>query len=816
MTRKSFIVAYLAALLVVLQLPYATDRSSTYSETLPFESIDGPETPLPTDTTIYPWPMHLYDPLHRSFTPAPAPDTSDVLWWNTTGSITYGSPAIAGGMVFIGAGTVSGDYMFAFYQNNGTLAWQTKTVLRVNQGQGLSSSPAYANGYLVFGGDRIYCLYASNGTIKWTVNTGNLNWGDGTPTIAEGKVFIGGSDRKVYAIDLGTGTVLWTFQTLSSGGANYGLYAAPAVWNGYVYVAACDGWLYQILIDQPGPVATEENKFFTGYAMYGSPVIFEGKVYVGNGYYSFTSPNNRFFSLNATDLSLVWEFYPGAPTSFFSSAAIAYDMVFVGSVEGNLYALDSRGNGGSTNVIWQYPIGQTWSSPAIASGQVFIGSRSNYLYAFDAVQTGSPQYNWIYNTGGDVDSSPAVSDGKIYVGTHGGGGRIYCFGSPSDFEPPFGLTWSPTASNVPVDTDFAVVWSESMDWGSVENSFSYTDGFTIWFASAGVFTHQTNTNTSIFNPTTDLDFSTTYWVTFSTTAKDVFGNPLDQDQDGMGGELGEDELVFSFTTTNRPGKPEITSAVLEGPGLNDVRISWNRSSDDGIGDDDVVQYLVYSSSQYDGLYSIVDSVVAMDLAQYSWSCIGCGHGDSNDYFYYVTASDGLVESVPSNRAAKFVNHMLAGKNLISIPLVQHDETLLTVLQTIGFDLVWRYEAFDVSDRWKTFSPSKRYSDLDRVDHKMALWVDVTMEDDLTIAGLIPSETEINLKAGWNFVGFPSFDSSFRIIDLKAEVGANRVEGFEPLVSPYFLTILSDGDTLQPGSGYWVKVESDTTWSIRNA
>ncbi|MEE9340131.1 MAG: PQQ-binding-like beta-propeller repeat protein [Thermoplasmata archaeon] len=814
MTRGPFVALLLVGLFFALQCSQCTGPLADEPQA-PLEDNRGDDTPLPSGTTLFPWPMHLHNELHTAFTSSPAPETGDVLWSNATGQWTYGSPTVADGMVFIGAGTGGGgDYMFAFYQNNGTLAWQTQTDSTVSGGFGVTSSPAYADGYLVFGGDRIYCLYADTGTVKWKVENPPFNslWGSGTPTIADGEVFIGGSDRKVYNIDLETGTVLWTFQTLSSGSLNYGLYAAPAVYNGYLYVAACDGWVYQILINQPGPTATAANSFNTGSPMYGSPVIFDDKVYIGNGY-QWVNPDNSFYALNATDLSVVWEFLSGSSTSFMSSAAIAYDMLFVGSIDGNLYVLNPQGFGGFADVIWEYPIGSTMSSPAIADGQVFIGSKSNYLYAFDVIQPGPVSYRWRYNLGGDVDSSPAVADGMVFMGTHGGGGRVYCFGSPGDIVPPFALTWSPTASSVPVDTDFAVTWSESMDLTSVENSFSYTDGSTIWSASDGVFTHQTNTST--FNPTMDLDFSTTYWVSFDVTARDVLGNPLDQDQDGTGGEIGADELVIVFTTMNRPGQPEITSAVLEGPGLSDVRISWNRSSDDGIGDDDVVAYSVYSSSQYEGPYSIVDSMAAPDLAQYSWPCVGCGDGDSNNYFYYVTASDGLVESVPSNKAAKFVNHLLAGRNIVSIPLVQYDEAVATVLQTIDFDLVWRYEAFDDLDHWKTFSHSKGYSDVDRVDHKMALWVDVTMEGDLTAAGLVPSEVGISLRAGWNFVGFPSFNSSFRIMDLKAEVGADRVEGLEPLVSPHFLTILSDGDTLQPGSGYWVRVGSDATWSIRN-
>jgi outer membrane protein assembly factor BamB len=497
--------------------------------------------PSPTGTTVFPWPMQRHDELHLGFTQAPSPDTNAVLWNSPTGPYTYGSPAIADGLVFIGAWTVSGDYMFAFYQENGTEAWRTPTFVRVAGNLGVTSSPAYSNGLVVFGGDRIYCLWATNGTIKWTYSTGNGNWGDGSPTIAEGKLFIGGADRKQYAFDLVSGTVLWTYQTLSSGGSNYGLYSAPAVYNGHLYVAACDGWVYQILIDQPGPIAAVNHSFDTGYAMYGSPVIFDGKVFIGNGY-TFTSTARRFYALNAIDLSLEWEFYPGRSTSFFGSAAIAYDKLFVGSIDGYLYALDPYGDGlGSTTVIWEYFIGSTWSSPSISSGRVYIGSRSNYVYAFNANQSVAPDFLWRYNTNGDVDSSPAISDGNVYIGSHGNGGMLYAFGSGGDVVSPFPLSVHPTGTGVPVNTDFVVDWSEEMNWGSVESSFSYTDSVSVWTSADGFFNHDTILDTSTLNPTVDLDYSTTYWVTFTAAATDTAGNPLDGDGNGAGG----DDLVWS-------------------------------------------------------------------------------------------------------------------------------------------------------------------------------------------------------------------------------------------------------------------------------
>jgi hypothetical protein len=47
------------------------------------------------------------------------------------------------------------------------------------------------------------------------------------------------------------------------------------------------------------------------------------------------------------------------------------------------------------------------------------------------------------------------------------------------------------------------------------------------------------------------------------------------------------------------------------------------------------------------------------------------------------------------------------------------------------------------------------------------------------------------------------------------VPVERIEGFDALVPPYFLRIMSDGDFLQAGFGYWIRVESPAIWTIEN-
>ena len=392
------------------------------------------EMPPGSHQTIAPWPMYLNTPAHTSYVETPAPSTDVLFWWNATGGKTYSSPTVADGLVFIGSLGAGADYMNAFYIENGTLAWKTPTYDRVSGGDGVSSTPAYWNGYVFFGADRIYCLYANNGTIRWTIETGNDRYGDGTPTVANGKVFIGASDWKVYSIDAVTGEITWTFQTRTTGSWNYGVFAAPAVVDNLVYVGAAGGRVYQINETQPGPVATANHTFYGGQPIYSSPVVANDRVYIGMGYWFTPSDKNRFFVLDAKDLSLIWEFYPGTPTVFFSSAAVAYGNVYIASAHGQLYAFDALAD--SPIIRWNYSIGESWSSPAIADDKLYVGSKTGCVYAFNATQSSASTYLWRYSLGGDVDSSPAISDGVVYIGTHGNGGRIYAFGTLEDFEPP--------------------------------------------------------------------------------------------------------------------------------------------------------------------------------------------------------------------------------------------------------------------------------------------------------------------------------------------------------------------------------------------
>jgi serine/threonine protein kinase len=69
-----------------------------------------------------------------------------------------------------------------------------------------------------------------------------------------------------------------------------------------------------------------------------------------------------------------------------------------------------------TQLLWKFNTGDRInSSPAVSDGVVYVGSLDSYLYAVDA---SSRQERWRFRTEGGITlSSPAVSGGAVYVGS---------------------------------------------------------------------------------------------------------------------------------------------------------------------------------------------------------------------------------------------------------------------------------------------------------------------------------------------------------------------------------------------------------------
>lgn len=111
-----------------------------------------------------------------------------------------------------------------------------------------------------------------------------------------------------------------------------------------------------------------------------------------------------------------------------------------------MFHYDLAHNGYSTNVapssnqtLWTFPTNnKVWSSPAVSNGIVYVGSFDHNLYAIDA-ESGKSVWNY---TTGKIYSSPAVSDGIVYIGSNDH--KIYAIGE------------SQTGSGTPMNTYYLV------------------------------------------------------------------------------------------------------------------------------------------------------------------------------------------------------------------------------------------------------------------------------------------------------------------------------------------------------------------------
>ena len=188
----------------------------------------------------------------------------------------------------------------------------------------------------------------------------------------------------------------------------------------------------------------------------------------------------------------------------------------------------------------------------------------------------------------------------------------------------------------------------------------------------------------------------------------------------------------------------------------------------------------------------------------------------------VTAANGTVTDTASVTVEEntFSIDLIVGWNLISIPLIMPDTSILSVLSSISgdWDYVLYYNSTDASDHWKsyaTFKPSS-LNDLWDIDHTMGFWLRATNNTILTVYGQLPGNVNISLYAGWNLIGYPvQDDSNYTVGDLKLDTGADIVEGYNSSAE-YQISVLPDSYILKKGEAYWVHMTSDMVWALTSS
>jgi eukaryotic-like serine/threonine-protein kinase len=246
-----------------------------------------------------------------------------------------------------------------------------------------------------------------------------------SPVVADGTVYVGSDDGHVYALDAASGQLRWAWRTEGP------VPSTPAVSDGRVHVLSYDGRLHTLDAASGAPLwmfRTEGERRFEARGLHGSlprtqtvadpydvflssPAVAGGVVYLG-------SSDGHLYAMDAASGALRWK--QRTAEVVHASPAVADGVVVVGSWDGVLHAFDAR----TGDRRWALATGRDalmhnqqgfQSSPAIVDGVVYVGCRDAHLYAVD-LRTGVER--WRVSTGSSwVVSSPAVVDGQVIFAT---------------------------------------------------------------------------------------------------------------------------------------------------------------------------------------------------------------------------------------------------------------------------------------------------------------------------------------------------------------------------------------------------------------
>lgn len=336
-------------------------------------------------------------------------------WKAQTSSGIRSSPIIANGIVYI---TSSDNNLYAFDATTGAKKWQVSTGAHAGGGSFIFSSPVIVGNILYIGSNdhQVYAFDATTGGKIWSKATGGSIYS--SPAVVGNVLYIGSTDHNIYAFKTSDGSLLWKYTTGNQ------VYSSPAVVNNVVYIGSDDSKLYAL----DASTGTLLWIGAVGGHIDSSPTVVDGMVYLG-------AADSRVYAFNdggcgQSTCQPVWSTSTG--NYIFSSPAVANEILYIGSHDKTLYAFDTNkclntppNSNCPTLWTWTAPAQTAQdfeSSPTVANGVVYVGSLDGNLYVYDA-QSGTNLGS--YHTGGQIISSPIVFNGVVYVGSNDG--YLYTF-----------------------------------------------------------------------------------------------------------------------------------------------------------------------------------------------------------------------------------------------------------------------------------------------------------------------------------------------------------------------------------------------------
>ena len=305
--------------------------------------------------------------------------TGSFIWKYTTGWKIRSTPAIINDKVYTGA---DDGNVYCLDANNGQLLWKTATegglIMSVIQPIAqIRSSPTVLDDKVYVGhlDGYVYCLDANTGNIIWKYRT--FDRVVSSPAVVDGMAYIGSCDGYVRKLDAKNGKVLWMYDNRIDNPhpsqSRTEVDVSPCVVNGTVYIYGNAGFWYA-LDAETGTVKwrylINSYRNVTGASSsmpYGSMAYAKGRIYFVDLSYAACA--------NANTGEILWENSLGSIS--YSSSAYADGKVYIGGDSTIVHVFDS----GTGEKLSAYEIGSNMrSSCSIAYDNLYVGSGDWNLY----------------------------------------------------------------------------------------------------------------------------------------------------------------------------------------------------------------------------------------------------------------------------------------------------------------------------------------------------------------------------------------------------------------------------------------------------
>ncbi|MGC4107841.1 MAG: PQQ-binding-like beta-propeller repeat protein [Thermomicrobiales bacterium] len=359
------------------------------------QQIATPPVATPTVNASPDVPMYRGNAARTGVFPGPALVGSPVeLWQVQIGDSLTSTPALANGVLYIGAG---GKGILAIDSQTGDTLWSYPANAPV------PSSPAVADGivYAVQEDGLLLVLDAKTGTERWTMP--GIRPG-ANPLVDGGVVYMEGDSGAFYALDATTGSAIWTATMTEP------VWKSATIADGRIYVGTHDGVVHTLNADNGDEIWTYTLDHPESGVTINTVAAGHGRVYIGTNNPASTTTFGQTIALDATTGKHIWSIDAG-PDSGFGPPVVGASLVYASGNDGVLSALDPA----TGETRWTYDVGDRFdAAPALVDDTLYIGSADGRLIALDAK---SGTETWTMSLDGGIKTGPTVSGGVAYVGT---------------------------------------------------------------------------------------------------------------------------------------------------------------------------------------------------------------------------------------------------------------------------------------------------------------------------------------------------------------------------------------------------------------